>query len=60
MNNYPFGRYYYDFPQQKVSAAEKRKSDWYASCIDFVIDAGLSMTNMGELHDKINILLKEY
>ena len=30
------------FPSQRVSEEEKNKSDWYANCIDYVIDAGLS------------------
>ena len=56
MNNYPFGRFPYDFPQQKVSSATKSKSDWYANCIDFIIDSGLAMNNMTDLNNKINIL----
>lgn len=31
-----------NFPQQRVSAAEKRKAEWYGNCIDYVIDMGLS------------------
>lgn len=56
MNNYPFGRHLYDFPQQKVSKATRNKADWYANCIDYIIDAGLSMNNIQDLHNKINIL----
>lgn len=37
-----FPRRNVSFPQQRVSGAEKRKPDWYANCIDYVIDAGLA------------------
>ena len=30
------------FPQQRVDGATKRKSEWYANCIDYVINAGLA------------------
>lgn len=30
------------FPQQRVSGFEKSKPEWYANCIDYVIDAGLA------------------
>lgn len=30
------------FPQQRVDGATKQKSDWYANCIDCVINAGLA------------------
>ena len=30
------------FPQQRVDAATKRKPEWYANCIDYVINAGLA------------------
>ena len=51
-----FGRNMYDFPQQKVPASVKRKAEWYANCIDFIIDAGISMNNMKDIENKINIL----
>ena len=51
-----FGRNMYDFPQQKVPASVKRKPEWYANCIDFIIDAGISMKNMKDIENKINIL----
>ena len=31
-----------DFPQQRVSGATKHKAEWYANCIDYIIDLGLS------------------
>ena len=30
------------FPQQRVDGATKQKSEWYANCIDYVINAGLA------------------
>ena len=27
------------FPQQRVDGATKQKADWYANCIDYIIDA---------------------
>lgn len=44
------------FPQQKVSAAEKRRARWYANCIDFVISRGLACNDMKEYENRINIL----
>ena len=44
------------FPSQRISKEEKQKAEWYANCIDFVIDAGLSMSDKQELENKINIL----
>lgn len=44
------------FPQQRVSAATKRKPDWYANCIDYVIDAGLSFNDRNDTETKLSIL----
>ena len=44
------------FPQQRVSASEKRKADWYANCIDYVIDAGLSFNDRADTELKLGIL----
>lgn len=30
------------FPQQRVDGTTKQKPEWYANCIDYVIDAGLA------------------
>lgn len=30
------------FPQQRVDGATKQKPEWYANCIDYVINAGLA------------------
>ena len=44
------------FPQQRVSAATKRKAEWYANCIDYVIDAGLSFNDRNDTETKLAIL----
>lgn len=48
--------YTLQFPQQRVSGAVKRKADWYANCIDYVIDAGLSFNDRSEDERKLSIL----
>lgn len=49
-------RYDATFPQQRISGAEKRKADWYANCIDYVIDAGLSFNDRNDTELKLGIL----
>ena len=44
------------FPQQRVSGAVKRTADWYANCIDYVIDAGLSFNDRTDTELKLGIL----
>lgn len=44
------------FPSQRVSISEKNKAEWYANCIDFVIDAGLSCNDRHETEIMIKIL----
>ena len=44
------------FPQQRVGSAIKRTPDWYANCIDYVIDAGLSFNNREDTELKLGIL----
>ena len=44
------------FPAQRVSISEKNKPEWYANCIDFVIDAGLSCNDRNETEIMIKIL----
>lgn len=44
------------FPQQRVSGTEKRKPCWYANCIDYVIDAGLSFNDRVDTELKLGIL----
>ena len=48
--------YTLQFPQQRVSGAIKRKADWYANCIDYIIDAGLSFNDRSEDERKLSIL----
>ena len=45
-----------DFPQQKVSAAEKAKPEWYANCCDYVISSGLNCIDTKDIEDKYNFL----
>ncbi len=44
------------FPQQRVSSAVKKTADWYANCIDYVIDAGLSFNDRSDTELKLGIL----
>lgn len=44
------------FPQQKVPSSTKEKAEWYANCIDFIIDKGVSCNDKTEIINKINIL----
>ena len=44
------------FPQQRVSGAVKKTADWYANCIDYVIDAGLSFNDRKDTELKLGIL----
>ena len=44
------------FPRQRVSHAEKQKPDWYANCIDYVVDAGTSFNDRKETETKLAIL----
>ena len=44
------------FPPQRVSNAEKAKADWYANCIDYVVDAGLSLNDRLDTETKLRIL----
>lgn len=44
------------FPAQRVGYAEKQKAYWYANCIDYVIDAGISYNDRSDTELKLNIL----
>lgn len=44
------------FPQQRVSGETKNKAEWYANCIDYVIDAGLSFNDRADTELKLGIL----
>ena len=49
-------KYNATFPQQRVSGTEKSKPYWYANCIDYVIDAGLSFNDRASTELKLGIL----
>uniref|UniRef100_A0AAU8MHA7 Portal protein n=1 Tax=Geladintestivirus 1 TaxID=3233133 RepID=A0AAU8MHA7_9CAUD len=44
------------FPAQRVSKAEKDKPEWYANCIDYIIDAGLACNDRTETETMINLV----
>lgn len=44
------------FPQQRVAGSVKQKPDWYANCIDYVIDAGLAFNDRTDTELKLSIL----
>lgn len=44
------------FPSQRVSREEKNKPEWYANCIDFIIDAGVACSDKQKIDNYINIL----
>lgn len=45
----------YNFPQQRVSGTEKQKAEWYANCIDYIIDAGLAANDRSEDETMLSI-----
>lgn len=45
-----------NFPQQRVSSYEKDKPEWYANCIDYIIDIGVSLNDRSETETKLSIL----
>lgn len=50
-----FSNYHAYFPQQRVSGAEKAKADWYANCIDYVINAGLACNDRAKDETMLSI-----
>lgn len=46
----------YQFPKQKVSAAEKAKPYWYANSIDYVISLGTALNDREDVETKLRIL----
>lgn len=52
INNGPI----YDFPPQRVSDAEKEKVEWYANCIDWIIQQGVSYRDEESLIKKYQVL----
>lgn len=45
----------YNFPQQRISGSEKQKAEWYANCIDYIIDAGLAANDRSEDETMLSI-----
>lgn len=45
-----------EFPEQKVSSAEKQKAEWYANCIDYVIAAGYAARGSRDIDLRLRIL----
>lgn len=43
------------FPQQRVDGATKQKSEWYANCIDYVINAGLACNDRSKDETMLSI-----
>ena len=43
------------FPQQRVDRATKQKSEWYANCIDYVINAGLACNDRSKDETMLSI-----
>ena len=44
------------FPPQRVDAATKDNPSWYANCIDYIIDAGVSFNDRNETEELFDIL----
>ena len=44
------------FPQQRVSGTEKKKQEWYANCIDYVIHMGINCNDRMDTETKLAIL----
>lgn len=44
------------FPPQRVGYTEKQRPSWYANCIDYIIDLGVSLNDRSEDEIKLNIL----
>ena len=45
-----------NFPIQRVSDSEKSQPKWYANCIDWIIDAGVSINDRSQTERSLNIL----
>ena len=44
------------FPTQRVGYTEKQRPSWYANCIDYIIDLGVSLNDRSEDETKLQIL----
>ena len=51
-----FPRSNVNFPQQRVPYSQKQKAEWYANCIDYVIDMGMGCNDRTDTEEKLNIL----
>ena len=51
-----FPRSNVNFPQQRVPYSQKQKAEWYANCIDYVIDMGIACNDRTDTEQKLNIL----
>ena len=51
-----FPRSNVNFPQQRVPYSQKQKAEWYANCIDYIIDMGMSCNDRTDTEQKLNIL----
>ena len=51
-----FPRSNVNFPQQRVPYSQKQKAEWYANCIDYVIDMGIGCNDRTDTEQKLNIL----
>lgn len=45
-----------EFPNQRVGISKKRNPEWYANCIDYVINAGLAANDREETKTIFNVL----
>ena len=45
-----------NFPAQRVGQTEKERPTWYANCIDYVVDAGVSYNDRKEAETQLAIL----
>lgn len=43
------------FPKQKVTSTERNKPEWYANCIDYIIDAGVSANDRKQTETMLSI-----
>ena len=51
-----FGTFNNEFPLQRVSGTQKKKAEWYANCIDYIIDAGTAFNDRRDTEIKLGIL----
>ena len=49
----------YEFPQQRVSSAEKEKAEWYANCCDWIIGRAVGLRDTKDLVNRYRVLHKD-